>query len=236
MEWIKKAKEKLKYHLVDTTAIIAESTPVYALFEKCNPFTPLSDDMSLNTRLLAAGLAFLGLSSLYSQGRDLSKRTFKITDQTKEKIQGIHDVVYNTAFTLAIAPPMYAVSQILAKEDLDISQIAVGTGIAMGVGLVNGWPMGYAVDILRDFVGLKSCERNSYPSVIRKRSSKIKKLIATGLVAATIGTTGLIYALTPDNKPISNHKPQVTIGQKADVVNYDVPNKSLEDLAESTSF
>lgn len=235
MKWVKNVKEKLKYHLVDSTAIIAESTPIYALFEKCNPIAPMSDDMSLNARLLAMGLAFSGMASAYSRGRDFSKKLFKITDQTKEKIQGAHDIAYNILCNLVFAPPIYAISQILAGEDLDITKIATGTGIAMGVGAINGAPQGYTLDIFRDLVGLKSCERASYPNYIRKQPSIVKKAISAGLIATTIWATGMIYSLTPDNKPALNHQTQSTIEQKMDVANYNIPNKSLEDLAGSIS-
>ncbi|MBU2052899.1 MAG: hypothetical protein KJ721_01500 [Nanoarchaeota archaeon] len=223
MRKLEKLKEKLTYHVVDSTALLIESTPVYALFEK--GVAKMSDDMSINARIFAGGLCFLGMGWLYSQGRDLSKKIFKITDKTKEKIQGAHDVAYNAVFNLALAPPIYAVSQVLAKEDLDLTKIAVGTGIAMILGAVNGAPQGYVVDTFRDLVGLKSCERKTYPKIIKKRSSKFKKSLAGGLAIATIGLTGLIYSLTPDNKPQQNLQTRPAIEQTS---NYQ--NDSLENL------
>lgn len=195
---LKKLKENLKYHIIDSTAMLAESTPIFAAFE--TGLAGMSDEVSINAKLFAAGLTYLGgLGYVYAKGRDLSKKLFKIKDATKEKIQGLHDAVYSGAFNLIVVPAIYFVS-----EARNIEEIAIGTAGAVAIGLVNGAPMGYAVDLFRDLTGLKNCERPSYPKLLKRQNSKIKKSLAVLLTAGAIALTAGIYALTPDKKDAQN--------------------------------
>jgi len=47
------------------------------------------------------------------------------------------------------------------------------------------------------------------PSLIKRCSSRVKKTIAAGLVAASVGLTGLVYHVIPDKEPvIIQHYPE----------------------------
>lgn len=207
-EW---AKENLKQHVVDTTAILAESTPIFAAYETA--LAGMSDEVSINARLIAAGLGYVGFGSLLTRGRDLWRSKFNITDETKEKIQVLHDTLYLGAFNLVGGPLLY-----YASGSRDPKEIAIGTALAIGVGSVNGAPLGYAVDTFRDLIGLKECNRESYPNIVKKQSSRVKKGIAAGLVAASIGATAGIYGLTSDDKQdLSYNQPQTTLEETSQI-------------------
>jgi hypothetical protein len=182
-------KAGVHLHLVDATALLAESTPVLAAFETA--IAGMSVAVSLNARLIAACLTYFGGTGyIYARGRDVSRRVFKIGDKTREKIQHFHDSAYLGVFNLIIAPPLYFVSG--ARE---IREIAIGTATAVAFGLVNGGAMGYFVDAFRDLSGLKECNRTSYPELIRKQNAAVKKGILLLVTLVAVGITGLIYVL-----------------------------------------
>ena len=181
-------RHNLKFHLVDSTAILAESTPVFAVFE--TQIAGWSNELSINARLIAAGITyFAGTGYIYGKGRDLSRRLFNIGDETTEKVQALHDAVYLAAFNLVIAPPIY-----FAAGARDLKQIAIGTATVMAVALVNGGPLGYAVDLFRDLAGLKECRRPSY-RFLKKQTPRVKRVLVVLLTAAAVAVTGGIYAL-----------------------------------------
>jgi len=196
-----KAKDSLTYHLVDSTALSAESTPIFAAFE--TGIAGMSDDVSINARLIATGLGYAGVGTALSKGRDLWRKAFNVGDTTKERIQILHDTAYLAAFNLVAAPAIY-----YASGSRDLEEIAIGTACSIAFGSANGSPVGYAIDTFRDLTGLKECERPSYPNFLKKQSSKVKKLIAAGLVAGTLGLTAGIYGLTHNEKPTSYNAPQ----------------------------
>jgi len=197
---IKNIINNLKYHVVDSTALLAESTPIFAAFE--TGLAGMSDEISINARLFSAGLIYFGgMGYAYAKGRDLSRKLFKIKDTTREKIQGFHDAVYSGAFSLAVAPVIY-----FASGARDPKEIAIGTAGAIALGLVNGAPMGYAVDLFRDLTGLKKCERPSYPNSLKRQNSKTKKTLAALFTAGAIALTFGVYALTPDKNQNLNKK------------------------------
>ena len=227
MKYVNKVADSLKYHVVDSTALLAESTPIFAIFE--TRLAGMSDDISMNARLFAAGLTYLGgMGYAYAKGRDLSRKLFKIKDATKEKIQSFHDAVYSGAFNLVVAPAIYFASGVR-----DPKEIAIGTASAIALGLVNGAPMGYAVDLFRDLTGLKDCERPSYPNMLKRQSSKTKKSLAALLTAGTIALTAGVYALTPskqEHKTSFNEKP--FIEQRAYAYDHRTSGRSLENLTQ----
>ncbi len=204
MKTIKKIKNNLKYHLVDSTAMIAESTPIFAVFE--TGLAGMSDDVSINARLLSIGLAYSGMSYAYTKGRDLSRKLFKIKETAKEKIQILHDTFYLGAFSLAVAPAVYFASGIRNPKE-----IIIGTAGAIAIGLINGAPMGYTVDLFRDLTGLKNCERPSYPTSLKRLNSKTKKSLVVLLTAGAIALTAGVYYLTSDKQDKQNiqHQQQV---------------------------
>ncbi|MCK5624275.1 L-alanine exporter AlaE [Candidatus Pacearchaeota archaeon] len=202
-DWIKKDS---KFYAVDTLAMLVESHPLFAAIEV--GVAGMSDEMSINARVVGTIVACGGLGYVFGKGRDLSKKLFKITNKTKEVVQHAHDIGYAFALNLAITPPMYTLSQLMAGEDLDFKKIAIGTISASILGGINGSPMGYSIDVFRDLTGIKECNRKSYPNLVKRQGSKIKKTIAVGLIAASMGAMGLIYSATP-NKAKESQKYQI---------------------------
>ncbi len=178
----------LKTHFVDTTAGYFVTNPIFALFE--NYVYGFSDKASLYARIAAGMLAYLGVGSLMTRGRDLSRHLFKIKDISSEKIQFLHDTVYSIIFTGVVSPFVYIVSGANDKE------ILKGTLTATGLSLINGYIVGYAVDLFRDLFDIHNSKR--IPIYINNLSSKSKKSLAVILVVGSIAVNGTIYKLTPE--------------------------------------
>ncbi len=226
MKYVSKAVDNLKYHVVDSTALLAESTPIFAAFE--TGLAGMSDEISMNARLFAAGLTYLGgMGYAYAKGRDLSRKLFKIKDTTKEKIQSFHDAAYLGAFNLVAAPAIY-----LIVGARDPKEIAIGTASAIALGVVNGAPMGYAVDLFRDLTGLKECERPSYPNILKKQKSRTKKGLAALLTAGAIALTAGVYALTPNAEHKTAHLNRPAVEERIDASDYRKSERSLENLTQ----
>jgi len=188
-------------HAIDTTALLAEVHPISAIVEVASG---MSVDASINARIFSTYINYLGLGYLFSKGRDFSRYKFGIASDTPEKIQRLHDALYTSATTFAVAPPIYAVSNYFAKEDIDFYKIGISTLALAVVAFFNGWPVGYAVDVFRDLTGVKECERSSYPKILKKQTPKMKKAIAAGLIAASLGFTGLVYSLASNKQQVFN--------------------------------
>ena len=200
MEKLRKIGKALAYHIVDTTALNTAANPIIGGLEVTA--YGMSEDVSLNARLFASVVGYLGVASLLSRGRDLSRSIFKINDKTKEKVQQIHDGAFIAAFNAFFAPIMYAYS-----GETDFKKIVYGTLGVIGATAILG---GYSIDVFRDLTGLKDCERSSYPDLIKKNKPSLKKGLAAFLVGASIAINAGIYALTP-NKDILNNEQQIAI-------------------------
>ena len=186
---LEKVKRGVRFHLVDSTALLAESTPVLAAFE--TGIAGMSVHVSLNARMLAAGLTYFGGTGyIYAKGRDLSRRVFRIQDDTKESRQHFHDSAYLGGFNLIFAPLLY-----LASGARDAKAIAIGTTTAVAFGLVNGGPMGYVVDVFRDLFGLKECHRSSYPKCLKTQNPTVKMGLFALFTVVAMATTWFVYFL-----------------------------------------
>jgi len=181
-------KKNLKSHLIESTALLAESTPVFAANETA--FAKMPVDVSMHARIWAIGLTFAGMGIAYAKGRDCYRKLFHITDRTSERIQSLNDAIYTGLFNLVVAPPIYFVS-----GERDPKKIALGTLGSVTLGLFNGLPLGYSVDVYRDLTGLKDCERPSYPDILKRQDPKTKKGLAALVTAGTIALTAGIYAV-----------------------------------------
>lgn len=181
-----KVKNGLKKYLVDSTAILAVTTPLFATFETF--VAGMSIENSINSKFMAAGLTYAGMGRLFTSSLDLSRKVFNIKQETSEKIKHLHDASYSAFYNLLICPPFYYASGV---RDLD--QIAIGTGIGIGRGLIAGGPMGYSVDTFRDLTGVESSKR--IPKIVSRQSSKIKKSLTAIILATSIGTTAGSYYL-----------------------------------------
>ncbi len=182
-----------KYHVVDTTAMLTSTNPLYTAVETM--VSGLSDETSIKARLYVAGLSYAGVSLLFARGRDLSRKIFGITDKTKERVQQIHDTVYTAAFNIPFCSTLYFLSG--ARDAKEIITATAG-GVIMGA--CTGGLVGYGIDAFRDLIGLKESQR--VPRCVRNQSPKVKKIIAAGLIGASLGLMGIIYSLTPDNPHI----------------------------------
>ena len=112
----------LKSHVIDSTAMLVASTPIFAGLE--NIVLGMSDEVSMNARLLATGLTYGGFGFLLSKSRDIYRKFLKITDQTKERKQQISDSIYGGLWNLFIAPPFYYASGVR-----NLGEIAGGTAM-----------------------------------------------------------------------------------------------------------
>ncbi len=171
MKSTSKNKERLKYRVVDPTGMLVESTPIFAAFE--NGIVGYTNAVSRNVRLFAAGAAYLGLGKLLTKGREYSRERFNITEDSLERVQHIHDALYTGVFNLLISPPMYTISQILEGQTIDFKKMKVATGLAIATGILNGGPMGYVIDIFRDFTGVE--ENNRLPNSLGGLANTAKK-------------------------------------------------------------
>jgi len=196
---VKRAKENLLYHLVASTAMLAESTPLFVAFE--TQVAGMTNEVSLNTRLSIVSLTYLGLGYVYGLGRRYLRRAFGITEESRETKQTLHDTIYTATFNALISPPLY-----LIAGETDLEKIVIGTLCATGFGSINGSPLGYAVDSLEDLTSLKECNRPSYPAFLKKMNSKVKYGLAILLVTGSIGITSWVYSINPNK----NNRPQVT--------------------------
>lgn len=177
-----------KTHIIDSTAALAATNPVFAFFE--NVVWGMSDEVSLNARLFATTITYAGLGSLFSRGRDLSRKLLKIKDTASEKIQWLHDTLYLMGVCTVISPIMYAVA------GANLQEILEGTITSIGLSTINGYILGYSIDTIRDLTGIKKSER--IPRYISDLPSKVKKSLAVFLIAGLVTLNGAIYKITPN--------------------------------------
>jgi hypothetical protein len=221
--------DAVKYNVVDSTGMMIESNPLFSAVEV--GLVHYTDMASINARIFFTASAYLGVGFLYGKGRDVSRKIFKVTDQTKEWKQHTHDILYTAAFNLVVAVPIYAASQAVAGEEIDMTKVFVGSGLSTVIGALNGSPMGYFVDVVRDLTGMRECKRKSYPVFLKEQTPPVKKLILGGLAAASIGLMTAVYSITPNQSQNSNTLPQNKIQmEKTVVLDASVQNKSLEKL------
>lgn len=201
---VQKLKEGFNYQIVDSTALMAVTTPFFAALETFA--AGMSDKHSINARLLAVGLTYAGMGRLFSKGLDASRGLFNIKPETKERLKQIHDASYAATYNLVMTPAFYYASGLR-----DAKKIAIGTLIATGLVSIIGGPMGYVVDAFRDLTGLKKSER--LPNLLERQSPKLKKCFVGLLIAGSIAATTGIYSLTPDRQDYSTQTP-TAIGQQ----------------------
>lgn len=187
-------KDKVYTYVVDTTALVAEATPLYAGLEV--GLSGISVEHSLDARLKAAGLFYAGLGVLLSKGRELSRNFFNVTDKTNEAVQSIHDSLYFGTFSLGFAPLLYSWSGVT-----DSKELILGTLCSTAIGFFNGGPSGYALDTYQDLCGIKTCARPSYPSLIKNRSRTTKRTLAALVTAGSLALTGGLYAMKAHYAP-----------------------------------
>ncbi|MFH1500770.1 MAG: L-alanine exporter AlaE [archaeon] len=185
-----KVKEALKKHLVDSTAMIVAAHPIAAPYEKF--MAGMTNAVAIKSRLVVTGIGYLGMASVFTKGRDLSRKYFNITDESRAGVQALHDIGYNMAFNAVAMPPIYYVS-----GARDWKEVAIGTGMTVGLSFFSGWVIGYTVDLYRDLLGIEESKR--IPEVIRRQPARIKKGLAGLVTAASLGLLVGIYSLPSYN-------------------------------------
>jgi hypothetical protein len=184
---LKNISRGLVNHVVDSTAIVTAINPVMSIVEKT--VNGMSNDISINARILGTAITYGGLGSVYSKGRDLSRKLFGITASSTEKVKGVHDHLFSLAYSTVITPPFY-----YAAGSRDLKEIAIGTVTTMGIALAMGGAMGYSIDAFRDLTGIEESER--LPDLVKNQNSYVKKGLAALLTMGSVGTMAAIYSLT----------------------------------------
>jgi len=219
--WI---RDNGKLHLIDAPASVASTSPIIAIVE--NAILDFPDETSLKSRLTALTFALLGIGTVLSRGRDLSKRLFKIKEGvSSEKTQWAHDILYTAGVLGIISPILYTIA------GADPEQVRNGTLFAIGMSPITGGTMGYGIDLARDFTGVRPNDRvpssleslsqtlgkySSYVPTLETMANQLsnrlgiaaekvrglkqstKRKIAVGLVVASVGSIAGTYGLTDD--------------------------------------
>lgn len=199
-EWAKRnGRYELARHISDSTAVVTFFSPICGTIEKV--IAKMSDDVSINSRLISAGLTYGGLGNL-SKARDWSKEKFGISKETGMAAKFLHDGALAAAFVFVIRPTIY-----LASGETDLKKIAIGTIAITGLSALLGGPAGHVIDEFRDLTGVEKSE--DVPELVTRQRYFVKRRRAAYLVAASLALTSLIYRATPDYEPNSDSSPTI---------------------------
>ncbi len=193
---IGKVYNKLKEHIIDTTGVLAASHPIFAISEKIKG---LADSVSIANRIDASKLFYLGAGYLYSRGRDLYYNVLGVEKDSKYKL--FHDALWGAIFGFVFN------GAITANNTKSLEETLNGAIAGAVAGSISGFPSGYGIDAFRDLTDINPSGRLPYK--IRSLPSKVKKGIAVGLTAASIGLMAAIYSLTSDKKEDAKHESPV---------------------------
>lgn len=177
----------VKLNTVDNTSLCIGGVPVFALSDV--GVTGMSVAVSLKSRIFGASLGYCGLGLAYSFFRGVSRNIFGIHEKSNELLQVVHDSVYSASFSIPLSVGFYT----FGGEE-DVRKIVVGTALGAGYSFFTGGATGWSVDVYRDLVGIQTCDRRSYPNFLKQRGNSVKKIIAGGLVVASLGITTEIYS------------------------------------------
>ena len=179
-----------KYHIVDTTAGLLVSNPLFMATELSS--AGMDDEVSIRSRAYITAAFYLGIGTVFSRGRDVSRKMFNINERG-EAAKAMHDSIYSGVFSVPISFLLYD----LAKEP-DMSKIAIEAAIGVGISIGMGPISGYLIDIGRDLTGLEKSTRKHYNELVGDLGSWAKKGIATAGVAASTISMFVGYAITDD--------------------------------------
>jgi hypothetical protein len=181
--FFRKATLGLEKHFVNTTATISLTNPIYAVVETTVMGMP--DYVSLDAKLYGSALYYFPLGFAYAEGMKLSRKKFKLSQESPKKKLRTHDKIYSTLFSLAVTPPIYA----LSGSNWTWPELFFKTSVVLGVSWVIGDSLGLANDVCRDLNGLEESPR--LPSLIKNQHPLAKKSLfwayATASAAATLG-------------------------------------------------
>ncbi len=189
---IEKIVDLGKHYLVDNTALLLGSTPIYTAMETLA--SGMSVATSFESRLKVAALAYMGLGTFYVKGRDLSKKILGFTEKTKGWKHVVHDSIYNLAWNIPFSIVIYQTS------GADLEQTVKGVAGASILSFVSGPINGHSIDAFRDFTGTIPSPRKM-PKIIKNSKKSVKKLLAAGMVAGSLISTLGIYAIKEEFFP-----------------------------------
>ena len=197
MTLAKDVVREAKKYVVDSTAVLSASTPIFAGLEMLVMQIPAEN--SVNARLLSAKLTYMGMGYAVGKAREFYLKMMQVSDQTSKSAKFLYDAAYVALFNMAVTPPFYYYSGVH-----DIKKIVFGTAIAIGVGLVSGGPVGYVIDAYRDLTGIQESRR--LPAFVKNMNPRLKLGLATALTAAALGITVKIYDLAPGKNADAQQK------------------------------
>jgi hypothetical protein len=131
---------------------------------------------------------------------------------------------------MVAALPIYAASQLVAGEDINVRQVFVGSGLSTAIGAANGYPMSYLVDVVNDLTGTRPCGRKLYPSFFREQNPVTKKFILGGLAAASVGLMAMVYSITPPGYNVVTPQQDTIKTEKTITLEAPAKDNSLEKL------
>ncbi len=190
-------KYEVAENFVDSTSMISITMPINTAIELF--WANMSNEVSLNSRACNLALTYAGFTRVL-KFRDYTKNKFNI-DSLPGYVRAGHDLAYGLTVGPIIKTGIY-----LAAGETDWKKIAISVGvstIAMGAVAI---PVGWMVDVGRDLWGIKESPRT--PKFLKEKSSRFKKAVAIGALAASVTATGLVYGanyLRTHNTPENNY-------------------------------
>ncbi len=182
---IGKIYEKVRDHVVDTTAVLVASNPLFTISE--NILSGMSDELSIDNRIKGSLLFYFGAGFLFSKSRDMYNKLLNVKEDSRYK--GLHDTLLGAIFGAGFN------AMITATNSQSLEDITAGAFAGFIPGSITGFPVGYAIDTFRDFTGITSSKR--IPERIRNLPKKVKNTLAIGLVAVSLAFMSGVYNATP---------------------------------------
>ena len=193
----------IKNYLVDTTGLLATAMPLYAGVEVFG--AGMSAATSLEARLKVAQLSYLGMGFIYSKGRDLSRRIFKVNGDSPELKKVVHDSIYQVVFNGIMGVPIYLSSGASLEEAIK------GVTATSVLSLVSGPISGYGIDLFRNLCGTTN-EFSRKPQLVNNLGKKAKRALAIALIMGTVVSMAGIYKI---KEATTNHSNNIGIQQSA---------------------
>lgn len=181
-----KLAEFAKCHLTDVIGGATIGSPLYAYLE--TQWGGMSYTYSGYSKISGLTTSLLGLGSVFSRGRDLSRKLFKISNEkglAKSCVRFLHDGIYSTLFAYPSSMLNYTLSGTPSNEK-DSS-----TFNNMIVASFAGAICSISIDIYRDLMGTEEC--HYIPRFIKNQNPKIKRSLATLLTACSAAGTVSFY-------------------------------------------
>ncbi len=169
---LKRLIRNLKFHISDSLAIFTESYPIFVIFEIY--IAGMSIQTSITARISGLILTLLGLGWVYGFLRGFFRRIFNLT-QSNLKIQSFFDLSYNCLFNIFISM-IFGIIYFFAGAD-SWKQIFIGVLSSAIFGIVNGAPLGFCIDLFRNFFGLEENRINNLIQMERNYKFLIGVLI-----------------------------------------------------------